>query len=67
MRENYFALIAKKKIQIALTKELYRKEIIEFYQYNHIIKSLEKEMLVLVQKLEESEDNLYQVTFTKII
>ena len=67
MRENYFALIAKKKIQIALTKELYRNEIIEFYQYNHIIKSLEKEMLVLVQKLEESEDNLYQVTFTKII
>ena len=47
--------------RLAMREKLWDREFLKY------LKSLEKEMLVLVQKLEESEDNLYQVTFTKII
>lgn len=67
MSENYSISIAKKKIQMAVVEELYRKDVIDFCQYNHVIKSLEEEMFKLMKKLEDDDTDLQQLTFTKIL
>jgi len=47
--------ITKKEIQKAIVNELYKKNMIEFCQYNNIIKKLDEEIIKLEKKLYESK------------
>lgn len=49
--------IAKKEIQKAILDELCKKDIINFYQYNSIIKKLNEDILKLETKKDETKNN----------
>lgn len=49
--------IAKKEIQKAILCELCKKDIINFYQYNSIIKKLNEDILKLETKMDETKNN----------
>ena len=49
--------IAKKEIQKAILGELCKKDIINFYQYNSIIKKLNKDILKLETKKDVTKNN----------
>lgn len=53
--------IAKKEIQKAILGELCKKDIINFYQCNRIIKKLNEDILKLETKKEEAKNNLKMI------
>lgn len=53
--------IAKKEIQKAILNELCKKDIINFYQYNNIIKKLDEEILKLEIKQDKTRNNLNMI------
>ena len=55
MYNNDSINITKKEIQKAIVNELYKKNMIEFCQYNNIIKKLDEEIIKLEKKLYESK------------
>lgn len=56
MDNNASIDIAKKEIQKSIINELYKKDIIDFCQYNIIIKNLDENIIKLESKLEKRED-----------
>lgn len=56
MDNNASIDIAKKEIQKSIINELYKKDIIDFCQYNIIIKNLDENIIKLESKLEKKED-----------
>lgn len=56
MDNNASIDIAKKEIQKSIINELYKKDIIDFCQYNIIIKKLDENIIKLESKLEKKED-----------
>lgn len=57
---GYSINVAKKEIEKAIIGELYKKEVIEFNQYNFIIKELDEDILIS-EKENKKEENLKQV------
>ena len=49
--------IAKKVIQKAIINELCQKDVVDFYQYNTIIKKIDKDILKLETKSVEDENS----------
>ena len=49
--------IAKKVIQKAIINELCQKDVVDFYQYNTIIKKIDKDILKLETKRVEDENS----------
>lgn len=49
--------IAKKIIQKAIINELCQKDVVDFYQYNTIIKKIDKDILKLETKRVEDENS----------
>lgn len=56
---GYSINIAKKEIEKAIIGELYKKEVIDFNQYNFIIKKIEED--ILKEEKEKKIENLKQV------
>lgn len=56
---RYFINIAKKEIKKAIIGELYKKEVIDFNQYNFIIRKIEED--VLKEEKENKVENLKQI------
>lgn len=56
MNNNPSIDIAKKEIQKAIINELCKKGVIEFCQYNNIIKKLDEDIIKLDSKFEKNED-----------
>lgn len=56
---GYSINVAKKEIEKAIIGELYKKEIIDFNQYNFIIRKIEEDMLK--EEKENKIENLKQV------
>ena len=48
--------IAKKIIQKAIINELCKKDVIDFYQYNTIIKNINEDILKLEAKMSEEKE-----------
>ena len=48
--------IAKKEIQKAIINELCKKDVIDFYQYNTIIKNINEDILKLEAKMSEEKE-----------
>lgn len=57
---GYSINVAKKEIEKAIIGELYKKEVIDFNQYNFIIKELDEDIL-MSEKENKKEENLKQV------
>lgn len=53
--------IAKKEIQKVILSELCKKDIIDFYQCNNIIKKLDEDILKLKTKQDKINDNLNMI------
>lgn len=53
--------IAKKEIEKAILSELCKKDIINFYQYNNIIKKLDEDILKIKRKQDKTKDNLNMI------
>lgn len=53
--------IAKKEIQKAILGELFKKDVINFYQYNSIIKKFNEDILKLETKQDENKNNLNMI------
>ena len=56
---GYSINIAKKEIEKAIIGELYKKEVIDFNQYNFIIRKIEED--ILKEEKEKKIENLKQV------
>ena len=56
---GYFINIAKKEIEKAIIGELYKKEVIDFNQYNFIIRKIEED--ILKEEKENKIEDLKQV------
>ena len=48
--------MAKKEIQKVIVSELYKKDVIQFFQYNNIIKQLDEQIVKLKNKFIINED-----------
>lgn len=57
MSNEYSINIAKKEIEKAILGELWKKDVIKFYQYNSIIKKLNEDILKLEIKKDETKNN----------
>lgn len=57
---GYSINVAKKEIEKAIIGELYKKEVIDFNQYNFIIRELDEDIL-MSEKENKKEENLKQV------
>lgn len=49
--------IAKKVIQKAIINELCQKDVVDFYQYNNIIKKIDEDILKLETKVVKNENS----------
>ncbi len=56
MYDNLFINIAKKQIEKAIVKELYKKDILDFSKYNSIIKKIDENIVKLENKIKAKRD-----------
>ena len=62
---GYSINIAKKEIEKAIIGELYKKEVIDFNQYNFIIRELDED--ILKEEKENKTENLKQVVVDFVV
>lgn len=62
---GYSINIAKKEIEKAIIGELYKKEVIDFNQYNFIIRKIEED--ILKEEKENNIENLKQVVVDYVV
>lgn len=59
MNDSYYPIeVAKKEIEKSIINELYKKEFINFNQYNIIINKLDKDISILMKSFNEKQYNL---------
>lgn len=56
MHENLFIIMAKKKIEKIIVDEFYKKDVIDFGEYNSIIKKLDDDIAKLESRVEIKEN-----------
>ena len=65
MNNNPSIDIAKKEIEKAIVGEFYKKEVIDFNQYNFIIRKIEE--VILKEVKENKKENLKQVVVDYVV